>query len=262
MGEDSTRSGTVARAIRILQVFAEADGDLSIKELSAITGLAPSTSHRLLHLLAEDDIITLDADHKRYRIGPEFLRIASLVAGRTGLAEIAQPFMERVAETANETCVIVRYLRARGQITVVGACNSANPLQYRTELFSTRSPLWGATGQSVVAFLPRAEQEALYDSRESDSFPQTGARLPSKDVYLHQMEVFAAQGYALSRGQTIEGAVGIGAPVFDKSGDTIGALCVTVPEIRFSQETEDRILGVLLPQAQALSKALGHLGTR
>nr|WP_319249135.1 IclR family transcriptional regulator [uncultured Celeribacter sp.] len=262
MGEEKARSGTVARAIRILQVFAEANGDVSIKDLSAQTGLAPSTAHRLLHLLSEDDIIAFDPERKRYSVGPEFIRIASLVAGKTSLSDIARPYMERVVEDANETCVVVSYLRPRKLITVVGVVNSANPLQYATELFATRSPLWGATGQSIVAFLPRSEQEDLYDSRSTDIFPATGTKLPAKEQYLAQMDAMRVQGYALSQGQTIEGAVAIGAPVFDKTNMVIGSLCVTVPEMRFTSDIQERILGILLPQAAALSTALGYIAAQ
>jgi DNA-binding IclR family transcriptional regulator len=254
-------SGTVTRVIRILQVFSEATNDVSIKELSALTSLAPSTCHRLLNLLRDEDIIAFDPDHKRYSAGLEFMRIASLIANKASLADIAHPFMERVVEVVDEACVIVSYLPTQKLITVLGVVKSSNPLQYNTELFTTRSPLWGATGQSVVAFLPRSEQEELYESRYDDIYPDTKAKLPPKDEYFAIMDEYRAKGYALSHGQTIEGAVGIGVPIFDKSSKVVGSLCVTLPEIRFTNKIRDRILETLFPQARALSQTLGYLGS-
>ncbi|GAC03767.1 IclR family transcriptional regulator [Paraglaciecola chathamensis] len=252
-------SGTVSRVIRILQVFSETTGDVSIKELSALTNLAPSTCHRLLNLLSEDDIIAFDPDHKRYSAGLEFIRIASLIANKASLSDIARPFMERVVNVTNEACVIVSYLRTQKKITVVGVVKSSNPLQYNTELFTSRSPLWGATGQSVVAFLTRSEQEELYDSSYTDIFPSTKAKLPPKDEYLAIMKKFQSEGYALSHGQTIEGAVGIGVPVFDKSSRVVGSLCVTLPEIRYTKKIRDKVLETLFPQARELSQTLGYI---
>lgn len=260
MSETEKLVGPVVRAVRLLQVFAEADSDLSIKDLAERTGLAPSTVHRLVNLLAEQGVVAIDGDHKRYGVGTEFIRIAALVASRSSLADIVRPFMERIVAGSGETCVYVSYLRPRRLITVLEAVNSPNPLQYKTELYSTRSPLWGATGQSVVAFLPRAEQEELYDGAVGQVFAATGAELPPRAAYFAQMDRFRAQGYALSSGQTIPGAVGIGAPVFDKSGQVIGSLCVTVPDMRFTDAIRDHILGVLVPEAKALSASLGYRG--
>ncbi len=261
MDDKQASIGTVARVVRILQVFSEASDDVSIKELSAITSLAPSTCHRLLHLLIEDDVVAFDADRKRYHAGPEFIRIASLLASKTSFSDIALPFMERVVEVCREACAVVSYLRPRKLISTVGILKSSNPLQYNTELFTARTPLWGATGQSIVAFLPRAEQEELYDARDSDFYFGTQTRLPPREEYLAKMETIKEQGYAKSHGQTIDGAVGIGAPLYDKFGRVTGSLCVTVPEMRFDADAHDRIIGILIPQAQALSKVLGYLGT-
>jgi len=253
-------TGTIARAIQILQIFAEARGDLSIKEIAAESGLAPSTVHRLLKLLGENGVIEFDADHRRYDVGPEFIRIASLVTNKVSIADIAAPYMDKVVEECDETCVLVSYDRARQLISVVGLVSSSNPLRYQTEMFTTRSPLWGATGQSVVAFLPRDEQEALYDARSDELSVTTNAPLPAKQSYLAQMDTFRRLGYAITHGQTIEGAVGIGAPVYNRAGLVIGSLCVSLPQLRSSEALEQSLAQLLIPQARALSAALGYHG--
>lgn len=253
-------TGTIARTIQILQIFAEARGNLSIKEIAAESGLAPSTVHRLLKLLGENGVIEFDAGHRRYDIGPEFIRLASLVANKTSIADIAAPYMQKVVEESDETCVLVSYNRARKMISVVGLVSSSNPLRYQTEMFTTRSPLWGATGQSVVAFLPREEQEALYDERSDELSLTTNTPLPPKQSYLAQMDAFRRNGYAISHGQTIDGAVGIGAPVYDRNGLVSGSLCVSLPQLRSSEAMEQSLAQLLIPQARALSAALGFHG--
>jgi DNA-binding IclR family transcriptional regulator len=243
-----------------LQIFAEASGDLSIKEVAAQSGLAPSTVHRLLKLLSEDGIIEFDPSHRRYFVGNEFIRIASLVASKISIADIAKPYMNAVVENCDETCVLISYNRARKLISVVGLVSSSNPLRYQTEMYTARSPLWGATGQSVVAFLPREEQEALYDERADEMSLTTHAPLPPKQDYLADMDAFRRNGYAISHGQTIIGAVGIGAPIYDRNGQVTGSLCVSLPQLRSSEALEQSLAQLLIPQARAVSAALGFHG--
>lgn len=258
MTEGEKLVGPVVRAVNILRLFAQADTDLSIKELSEMSGLAPSTVHRMVNLLVDLGMVAFDAQHKRYGIGQELFRISAQVMTKTSFADIARPFMKSVVMACDETCVLISYLRPRKLITVIEVESSPNPLQYQTSLYTTRSPLWGATGQSVAAFLPENELKELFDQTEETASPTTGVPLPEWDDYLREMESIRAQGYALSQGQTIPGAVGMGAPVFDKSGLVIGSMCVTLPEIRYSEKVKDRIIGALVPQAKALSAALGY----
>lgn len=258
MAQIDKRVGPVVRAVKLLQMFADANSDLSIKELSDKSGLAPSTIHRLVNLLADLGMVTFDEQRKRYGIGQEFFRLSAQVMTKTSFADIARPYMKNVVLACEETCVLISYLRPRQLISVVAVENSPNPLQYQTELYATRNPLWGATGQSVAAFLPDTELSDLLEESGEQVFPATGARLPDRDSYLRQMAEIREKGYALSQGETIPGAVGIGAPVFDKAGLVIGSLCVTLPEIRYSETVRDRVIGTLVPEARALSMALGY----
>lgn len=250
-------AGTTARTLLLLKLLAEARGDVSIKELSLRTNLPPSTLHRLLQLLLEGGMASFDADHKRYGIGPEFLRVAALVGGRRSIADSARPHLEAITAATGETSCLIAYVRPRRVVTAVLVVNSPHPLQYKTELFTDHTLLLGATGQSILAFLPEEEREQAL----ADFGPDTLARLsgiPDRAAYVARLDRFRAQGYALTQSETIEGAVGIGAPVFDHAARVVASICVTVPKLRFTPEIEETVVRALKPEAALLSAELGH----
>ncbi|NTH16739.1 IclR family transcriptional regulator [Agrobacterium rhizogenes] len=255
-----TALGTVARVTRLLTIFAEAQSDLSIKDVSALIDLPASTVHRLLKLLSDDGIITVNPTTHRYSCGHEFARIASLVASKTSIVDIARPFMEAVVAQCKETCVFIRYVRATGKMSVAAVVSSPNPLRYEMEMYTPKPVLWGATGNAILAFLPRDEQLSLYAIGKAERSPVTGEELPEQGNFLESLDLIKARGYAISHGKTIAGAVGMGAPVFDGSGGVVGSLCVTLPELRSSREVENAIVEALKPKARELSTALGFRG--
>lgn len=250
-------SGTTARTILLLRLLAESPDKVTIKDLGVRTGLPHSTLHRLLQILVDSGMASYDADRKRYGIGMEFLRLAAISSGRTAIADLAEPFMNAVMTTCQETCALISFIRGPNQVSAVAVTESPHPLQYNIELYTARSPLLGATGQSILAFLPRQEQELIFNTQQGESLISGLVGIPDRDAYFARLDMFRARGYSLTRGETIPGAVGIGAPVSDQSGSVVGALCVTIPELRFDEDNEAAVVDALKPQALALSQALG-----
>lgn len=246
--------GTVTRVVRLLQCLAEAD-DLSLKELSQRLGLPPSTVHRLLQLLAQHDLVARAPNGQHYRSGVEFFRLASLVLGKSDLGEVAEPLLKSIVKACNELCFLIRYLPAVKRVAVARKVDATHPLRYDIPLFEPSTLLWGATGRSVLAFLPPEERDEVL--RESSVSPVTGQRLPPRKAFLRELDRIREAGYVCTRGQKMPGAVGIGAPVFSGNGHVIGSICITVPQTRFDPKSERRLAGLTVNAAARLSAALG-----
>ncbi len=251
--ESTTSSGTVARVALLLRVLAEADGPLGLSDVAARMALPPSTTHRLLALLAEQGFVERGAGGRTYGVGLEFFRIAGLVSSRAQVTEIAGGFMQAVVDGCDETCMLS--LRDAGELDfmIAKVVYGSHPLRYEVALFRRSPLLWGAPGRGILAFLPdEVQQRALERERAQ---PARGKARPLARIPQELAQV-RSQGYAMTRGQNVAGAVGLSAPVRDASG-VIGALCVTIPESRFDEKALPRLTRLLKGQAAALSHALG-----
>jgi DNA-binding IclR family transcriptional regulator len=253
---DASAAGTVARVVQLLACLAEADGPVSIKFLCQTLKLPASTVHRLLGLLADEGMVERSADRPIYAPGLELVRIASLLASKVRIVDVAKPFMRAVVRECDETCCLLQYLPERRKVMALHAEFSSHPLRYRIELYQPHSLLWGATGRAVLAFLPPDEIEAAIGG--GDSSPATGARAPARGALLADLDEIRSRGYAITHGQKIEGAVGIGAPVFNSERRVIGSLCMTIPETRFNKKTQARLSQILMSRAGEFSRALGY----
>lgn len=252
-GVDQPSKSAMARMLSILWAFAEESSALTIKSLSEKLGLAPSTIHRQLALLYELGLIRRDG--QSYAIGPEFERLATLVISRRSLKSLATRFMQHIASHTGEACVLMEHSPETGMIKSTALINSINPLRYDIRLGTAQPLLWGATGKSILSHLPRDRQEQIYALGIPS--PADGRALPPADIYFETLDLFKRQGFAITFSETIMGAVGMGAPVFDGAGDPVGSLCITIPEIRFSKDSVMDYAAVLRAQAQALSREIG-----
>ena len=122
--------GTVQRVVEIIRFFSQR-GEATLKELSLALSLAPSTCHRLLELLSRDGFIEQDSTHRRYRIGRELFRIAGLVQSKHDIRAIALPFLRKLVEVCDETCVLALYLPSDGKIFFAEKVDSSMMLRYQ-----------------------------------------------------------------------------------------------------------------------------------
>src|SRR4051794_10018363 len=117
------------RVLKLLQCVAEGEREFALKELVARTGLAPSTTHRLLGFLVQADMVER-AGPKAYRLGPEIFRIASLILQKFELHKLARPLLHELWTQWQETCSFCLYKPSTRSAIVVETIRTPHPLQF------------------------------------------------------------------------------------------------------------------------------------
>lgn len=246
--------GPVARSVKLLQYLSE-HGHSTIKDASAALSLAPSTVHRLFDLLSKENIVEHDKIERNYCIGPEFFRLAAKVYERYDVRTLTMPMLHEIVRACDETCLLGLYLPTAGKMTFAAKVDSSRALRYQIPLGTEISVFWGATGRSILAFLPKADVDRIYGNE--GAAPASGDALPSRQKLDKELAEIRKDGVAMSRGQKIQGAVGIGAPVFGASGAVIGSLAATVPAADLTAPKEKQIRLLIKTKAAELSLRLG-----
>src|SRR3954451_5248759 len=104
MGSAPTSGGTqeVDRAAALISLVVRADDPLSFTELSDETGLARSTTSRLLAALERTELVERDTNGG-YVAGPLFALHAALHDPWPQIARLARPVLEAVGQQTGET---------------------------------------------------------------------------------------------------------------------------------------------------------------
>lgn len=249
-------TGTVARTVMVLRAVADQEEPPTLKTLAEALNLPTSTMHRLLDLLTNEHMIERDDATKTFRPGVEFFRIASRVVHRTPLATLARPFLDKSAREANESCYLCLFDAKANKLVFLSSAASNQMLDYRVPLNVPYSLVVGASGLSVLAWLPSARIDQIVDAEKAEG----EIKVPARKVLNQYLEEIRARGYAHTFGQRIKEAVGFFAPVFDGSGNVCASYGFTVPHSRYQERNADRLAQIVLRDAGGLSKALGYTG--
>jgi len=242
----------IGRAAAVLRaVSAAMPRGLGTSAVATTTGLSRPTAHRLLSSLAAEGFLDHDALSGRWVPGPELYLLGAVAAERYDITALARPIVRSLAEATGESA----FLSARrGDETV---CllreDGAFPIRSHVLHEGIRFPLGVASaGLAILAFLPDPAIERYLAEADLSSYGDAHAprRLSSR------LAETRAAGWALNPGLLVEGSYGMGAAVFDTSGQPAWALSLTGIEARFTRERRPKLGRLLLEHAHRLSQAL------
>ncbi len=246
----ATPTGTQAvdRAARLVTEVVHAPDSVTFTELAAATGLAKSTTSRLLDALERGGLVRRD-DDGRFRPGDVFVRYAWRGGAEAGLVEVARPFLDRLGGQTGET---VNLGVARdGQVEQIAQVDSRY-LIGGTNWVGRPVPLHcAALGKVLLAYgaaqLPPGRLEA-----------RTGQTLTSRAALQDHLGQVRRDGYAVTDEELEPGLVAVAAPVFRDGAVVVGALSVTAPASRLTPARIPAVAAQCVTQARGLSAALGH----
>jgi IclR family transcriptional regulator, acetate operon repressor len=244
---------SIDRAVAILRCFDGRRPELGISELARSTGLSTTTVHRLLAAMQSNHLVR-QTGTKRYGLGPFLLRLANSGAIPRTFREAALPFMTDLRDEFDETVGLHEFI-GKGHRIVAAQVESHQELRRTyTDIGVPIRLAHGGPGKAIWSALPDEEcRRLLAEPIEA----KTEATTVDPAAVEREIEDARARGYAASRGQRTVGIYAVAAPVFDHTQKVIGAIGVSVPEVRMTSERADLMGTRVREVAWQLSTALG-----
>jgi DNA-binding IclR family transcriptional regulator len=254
----ATALGTTGRVLAILRVLAEAgDEPVAFSEIVRRLQLPRATTHRFLKILQEYGIAQPD-DRRGFCAGVELYRLAALLNQGPLLDRLARSVMRELVRTTEETSLLAHYLESDRRIAWIMMERGTKALGYTLSLDSPTTPVWGASGRVILAYLPEKDVDEILARDRGERSPTRGDLPPKTREFKQLLAEIRRQGYATSLGHRLPNAYSISAPIFDARSKIIGALSVSIPELRVKTQTEIGLAPYVVSKASELSGLLGY----
>jgi IclR family acetate operon transcriptional repressor len=191
---------------------------------------------------------------RRYGLGPLLVQLARSGALPTTLRDAALPLMTALRDEVDET-VGLHELLPSGERVVVDQVESRQELRrtYTDIGVPIRLP-HGAPGKAILSMLPVAQQEYWLSRPIESVTPRT---ITDPDELRAELAEARSRGWAGSRSERTPGIRAVAAPIFDHGGAVIGALGLSVPEVRMDDARAEELGDRVSATAWEVSEALG-----
>jgi len=219
---------TVETAFELLEIIKRNNG-ATLAEIADEHDIAKSTAHRHLQTLVRSGFVV--KKDRTYGIGLKFLeygiharRIKSYRLAKAKTKELAQKTAERVQFIVEENGRGIYVYRKTGENAVHTDPGIGKPCP----LHAT------AAGKAILSQLPEERVGRIIENRGLPRF--TDSTITDEATLYRELEEGRERNYCINNQENIDGIRGLGAPILSKDGDVIGALSVSGPVHRFSDE--------------------------
>ena len=245
---------TIDRALSVLDLMAATDSDdLGVTEIARKLGLSKAVVHRILVTLVARDYLRVDANTRRYSLGPMALVLGSAYLAQLDLRNLALPRLQVLSERTGETATLS--LRNGWTRMYVDQVTPDREIRMSVPIGQSYPLHAGSSSKSFLAFLPLEEQERYLQERELTQLTDT--TITDRQMLRIELAMVRKRGYAVSLEERQAGAASIAGPILDGTGHPIAAISVCGPVERFRGQLE--AAGPLLLQAcSEVSRLLGY----
>ena len=245
--EQQTTLQTVERAITFLEYVAEAAEPPHIREISEALDLNITTCYHLLRTLVARNYIKRRTDG-RLELGDGVNKLFRSYRRTTDIEEYLADVVKRLAANTFETSslsliegdsVILKvHVEGSHRLRVAGLYIGLKGYEYRR-----------AAGKAVLSHLREKERSAMLDKSLADLSEKQSK--PIRKALEKEFKQIAARGWAIDDGQTEEGIIAIGAPIFDAQGHVLGAVSTILPTVRMEKSRDKFIQSVMAAAGEA-----------
>lgn len=206
-------------------------GGAGVTRLADRVGVPKSTAHNHLSTLREDDWVVKDADDQYY-LGFRFIDLAYHATQRVRIYDFVKDEVDTLAEESGEMALFTMEEHGMGVCLYRSLGQNAveTPLYvgYRSALHHT------AVGKAILAFLPEVRVRKIIEKQGLER--QAAHTITDSNELFEELAEIRKTGIAYNHQETINGLVGVGAPIRNQDGMVVGAISIIGPTSRMDEE--------------------------
>lgn len=244
------RNSTSDRTLIILEMFTDERSSITANEVGERLGIARSTAYRYLQPLVARGF--LEDDKHGFRLGFKILQLSRLARKNFGLAELATPIMEQLAEQFQQTVLLTR--RVDTAVVCVERRDPADQLIRLSYEPGSRLPI--NAGASAFALLMGLNDEELRELLARSPLSRfTDETVIEPEAIIDLVRASERQGHSLTVSDLDVDVMGIAVPIRDERGRAVAALSVVALENRLTAADRETVILAL----QQTSDEIGAL---
>ena len=247
---EKTSIQVIDRLASLLDALSSYQDPVNLKELSQVTGLHPSTTHRILNDLVKTRLVDRSSNGN-YRLGMRLLELGNLVKSRLDVREAAMELMRNLHHITNQTINLA--VRQGDEIVYIDRAFSERSGMQVVRAIGGRAPLHLTSTGKLFLSIDDPKSLRTYIARTGLAGNNKNSIVESTKLEA-ELATVRANGYARDNEELELGVRCMAAGIFDDTGKLVAGLSISAPAERL-QETW---LPDLITTAEHISAALGY----
>jgi DNA-binding IclR family transcriptional regulator len=253
--EDRARSGvqSLGRAFAILEEVARHREGIGLAELSKLVGLHNSTTFHLAKTMVSLGYMRQERDSKRYRVGRPLFALAASALDEIEMVNLATPVLEDLSRESGESGHFA--VRMGDSVVVIARTSGAGAFQLTDRVGVVRPAHCTALGKIILASLRPDQLKRFLERVELK--PSTKKSITDPSALLRQITEIRRDAIAFDDGEFNAEVRCVAVPVYNFTGEVIGALGISGPIWRMTDQVLQSRAKLVQTAAKRLSAEFG-----
>lgn len=232
MTDDGPRTiKAVERAAAIIDAI-ENGGPVGVSELATELGVSKGTAHTYLSTLTRERLLAKSGEE--YRLSLQYLSLAERLKSRIDIYDLAKNEVDKLAAETGERAQFA--MLEDGLVANVYRAEGEDAIRTTVTIGQYDYPHYIAVGKAMIAHLP---EDRLAEIVEETGLPaRTDRTITDREELEAHLATIRERGYAVDDEERARGVRCVGAPLLDDAGGVLGAISISGPAQRM---TDDRI---------------------
>jgi DNA-binding IclR family transcriptional regulator len=242
------------RALEILEHLLDHPDGLTLAEITATLGFPKNSVFRVTNTLLAKGYLHRDEHSRRFSLSRKLLTMGQLALADQPIVPTAIDVMQQCRDELRETVLIGTLVES--EFVVMEQVLGAHPFKFSVDLGVRLTLHVSAPGKAMLAYLPENELDELLDQLPLTRFNEN--TITTRRGLLDELRQVRECGFALDRGEQLNGIHCVGAPVFNRHRQPVAAMWITGPADRVPKESFP-VIGAKMKQfADTVSHRLGY----
>ena len=250
--DEKTSIQVIERMMSLLDTLAQHPDPVSLKDLARITGLHPSTAHRILNDMVLKRLVDR-SEPGAYRLGMRLLELGNIVKSRLNVREAALDFMRGLHRKTHQT--INLSVRQSDEIVYIDRAFSERSGMQVVRAIGGRAPLHLTSTGKLFLSVDDPKAVRAYATRTGLSGHNKNSITDIAKLE-RDLSLVRSRGYARDNEELELGVRCMAAGIRDDAGRLIAGLSISAPADRL----QDDWLEDLVATAHQISLVLGYAG--
>lgn len=253
---DQINSSNIDKTLTILEAISDCSEGISLAELVKKTKIAKTTAFRILEALKGREYVAFDNISERYLLDIKSLELGIKGLMNVNLVEVSIPYLKTLSSTINETCFLGVY--NHGYVIYLYKSEGTMSIQTNARLGSRMPAFCTGIGKALLAYQPLEEIDRVLSE---PLIQYTDSTVVDPIELYNILAKIRVDGYSFDHEENEVGLTCVAKPIFNYTGNVIGAISVAGPTYRMEKKL-DMVIMNLQNICNTISRRLGYIGKK
>jgi len=247
----------IKKAFNILELFLDHGDELTLEDISRLSGLNKPTSRRIALALVECGYLRQPMKRGKYSLGMRFLDFSGIIKMNNYIMRVTAPHLIKLRQLVNESVTMAIWDGAKTAL-----CQSflADHTLRVVPDEGTRLVMHATSlGKAIIAEISDEELRGYLDESLERYTPNTITDI--NDLKKHLI-IVRQEGVAFDDEEYSLGIRGVGAALKNGEGNVVGSISVLGPSVRLTRAKLRELVPFIKNCALEISREMGYSGSQ